>query len=200
MKGKFLSNIHKQSYLLQMTTIHSLKGKSVLEIGPGEHFACRNLKMLGYEYHTVDMIDNFNPTYLCSLEDLNIDRKYDIVCAFQMLEHIPYEDFLTGLKKMATLSNKYIVISLPYSCKGYQKYHYNWNGQNKCTKAQVVEKFEPTNLPERTDGPKGGHYWEIGRAGKTAGSISKDIRSCGLKIIKQFHSPNPYHYFFIMEK
>ncbi len=100
MKGKFLHNIHKQSYLLQMTTIHSLKGKSVLEIGPGEHYACRNLKTMGYEYHTVDMIDSFNPTYLCSLEELDIDRKYDVVCAFQMLEHVPYDEFLSGLKKM----------------------------------------------------------------------------------------------------
>lgn len=202
MLGKFLLPNFSDSYMLQMTTIHSLKCRSVLEFGPGECFCANNLRTVGYTYHTVDILSKFEPTYLCSFEDFNkqlLTQSYDIVATFQMLEHVPYSEFLAGLKKLAGIANKYIVISLPYSCNGSQSFNYKWKGQFNCITANKTVDFKPTNLPERSDGPTGGHYWEIGRNGKTIESVSLDITATGLKIIKQFHSPNPYHYFYVIE-
>lgn len=200
--GKFLHKNFAGSYLLQMKTIRALKCKSVLEIGPGEGFCARNLKTLGYKYDTVDKINKFKPTFNCSIYDLDyiaLKNKYDIVAAFQMLEHIPYEDFTKYLKKLAIIAKKYVVISVPYSCKGIRTITEKWSGQFNRKEYSIKENFAPTNLPDRTDGPKGGHYWEIGRAGRTIDSVSETIEATGLKIIKNFHSPIPYHYFFVME-
>jgi hypothetical protein len=199
MLGKFLHPNFSQSYMLQMRTIHSLKCKSVLEIGAGEGFTRRNLKTLGYKYHICDVIDTFEPDYRCSLEDLKVTEDYEIVCAFQMLEHIPYEDFLRGLKKMSSIASKYVVISVPYNCKGTTVIKKRWSGQFQLVENTKVDRYKSLNLPDRTDGPKGGHYWEIGRGGKTVEGVTQDIQRQELRVLKQFHSLVPYHYFFVME-
>lgn len=202
MLGKFLKRDFCDSYMLQMTTIHNLKCRSVLEIGAGEGFARRNLQTVGYKYHICDVVDTFEPDYLCSLEELEVIDKYEIVCAFQMLEHVPYDDFLRGLRKMASIADKYVVISIPYNCKGTRTETTSWTGQFQRSHHQIIDNYEPLNLPDRTDGgsPKYGHYWEIGRGGRTVDSVSNDIKNTGLRIVKQFHSPNPFHYFYVMKK
>src|SRR5690606_40507140 len=52
---KFLTAAHHDSYFLQMSTIHSLKVDSALEIGPGENAAGKYLKTLGLKYDTLDI-------------------------------------------------------------------------------------------------------------------------------------------------
>jgi hypothetical protein len=201
--GKFLDPVHAYSYVLQMQTIYNLKGKRVLEIGPGEGFVARNMKSLGYTFHTVDASKEQMPDIVSTLQNLDISpliNNYDIVCGFQVLEHMPYREFLLGLKKMLLITKRYVVISLPYSCKGSQNFHYEWNGQNNCTLKREQVCFESTNLPNRENPTGKGHCWEIGRGDVTLEKLKKDIRDCGLIIKDEFHSPNPYHYFIVMEK
>lgn len=209
-KGKFLTSAHKDSYLLQMTIINSLNCKKVLEIGPGEQFVARNLRELGYIYHTLDILESHNPTFISSLMDFDEGdylNEYDIVCAFQVLEHMPYEDFNKCLMKMTKIAKRYIVISVPFSCKGYRKTHTEYYGQNNSNVLVDEEHFEPTNLPNRKyrkeymlEFPWAVHYWEIGRQGFPLERIQGDIESCGLKILRQFHARNPFHYFMVMER
>jgi 2-polyprenyl-3-methyl-5-hydroxy-6-metoxy-1,4-benzoquinol methylase len=120
-KGKFLSKEHSESYLLQMQTIKRLEVKSVLEIGPGEGFCANNLRTLGYEYDTLDFEDAHAPTIkadFATFDAASIPQRYDITCAFQVLEHFPYEHFKKHVNTLAELSSKYVFISLPYSCRG----------------------------------------------------------------------------------
>jgi hypothetical protein len=80
------------------------------------------------------------------------------------------------------------------------------NGQNK----QTTKKWDfyfPTNLPNRKfrdeymkEFPWAVHYWEIGRKGFKLSKILTAMQSCGLSVMKRFHSPNPYHYFILGEK
>jgi len=41
------------------------------------------------------------------------DKSLDVVCAFQMLEHVPYEKSLAIFAEMAHVARKGAVISLP---------------------------------------------------------------------------------------
>ena len=113
-QGRFLA--YYDSYLTQMKTIHQLGVRSVLEIGPGESIVAEYMKSLGLIYETMDIIEDYKPTILSKLEDVDADSyraRYDIVCAFQVLEHSPYERFIDNINKMATMSKKYVFISFP---------------------------------------------------------------------------------------
>ena len=79
------------------------------------------MKSLGIHYDTIDIYEASNPTFLSKLEDFDescLVDKYNLVCAFQMLEHSPYEQFVSNLEKMVAMSDRYVFISLPYSCWG----------------------------------------------------------------------------------
>ena len=208
-KGKFLNEAHFFSYYLQMKKIYDLKVKSVCEIGPGENFIQKYMKSLDIKYDTMDIFKESNPTYLSTLEDFDIstiDNKYEMVAAFQMLEHSNYDNFKANLQKMKNMSSKYIYISLPYSCN---KFSFSFNiqlGQNKRFK-KSLELIWPTNKANRKyrkeymiQFPWAIHYFEIGRKGFPKNKVLDDIQSVGLTILETFHSQNSYHYFILAEK
>lgn len=208
-KGKFLTAAHHNSYYLQMLTTHELKVDSVLEIGPGENFAANYLRTLGINYDTMDIVEHSQPTILGRLEELderNYLRRWQLVCAFQMLEHSPYELFVENIRKMAAMSDRYVFISLPYSCFGFRLSLNIAFGQNRRFSKSIAmyiplfkrnRKYREEYIKEF---PWAVHYWEIGRRGFPLGRIKSDIESVGLRIIDTFRSDNPYHYFILASK
>lgn len=208
-KGKFLTEAHHDSYFLQMATMHRLKVRSVLEIGPGESFAANYLKSLGVQYDTMDIVEQSNPTILGKLEDFDVkphSASWEMVCAFQMLEHSPYHLFTENLRKMGALSKKYVFISLPYSCFGFglslnimlgQRIRFQKRTGLYFPLCKKNRKYREEYMREF---PWAVHYWEIGRRGFAMSTVRKDIESSGLRIIESFQSGNPYHYFFLTEK
>ena len=208
-KGKFLTFAHSNSYYLQMLTINNLNVGSVLEVGPGENFVANYMRSIGIKYETIDITEDQEPTILGKLEDIDTSKytnRYNLVCAFQMLEHSPYKEFTSNLKKMAIMSNRYVFISLPYACYGL-KFSLSFTfGQNKNFR-KSFSLYLPLNKKNRRYREEykkefswAVHYWEIGRKGFPLKRIKADIESSGLRIIDTFHSDNPYHYFILTEK
>lgn len=203
-KGKFLKPQYAQSYLMQMRIVGSLPHTTrVIEVGPGEEFVARNMRSLGYEYHTIDKSDLHNPTMVADFADFDaspLAAAYDAACAFQVLEHFPYEQFKPLLRKLASMSKRHVVISLPYSCNGERVTKTFCRGQ--AYSSSKSEKFTPTNLPNRVYRPEfvaefpwAVHYWEIGRQGFPLSRILADVGAAGLKVYQHLHGHNPYHYF-----
>lgn len=208
-RGKFLSKAHAGSYLVQMQTIHELNIKRCFEVGPGEAFVARNMKALGYTYDTLDFEAAHNPTIVADFAKFDVTplkSKYDISCAFQVLEHFPFEVFPNLINKLMTVSEKYVFISLPYSCQGVSVHTTTHFGQHNETDEET-SRFYPTNLPKRVyrdayaeEFPWAVHFWEIGRQGFPLERIMKTLVSCGLSVRQSFHAPNPFHYFILCEK
>ena len=209
-RGKFLTESHAGSYLKQMQTIAKLDDvQSVFEVGPGAHFVARNLRELDYVYHTLDFEDIHSPTIVAdfsSFDPASVSEQYDLACAFQVLEHFPFEDFTRLIDKLQALSKKYVFISLPFSCRGMRFRKIVHHGQNN-TEIEEEELFEPSRLPNRRyrdefmrEFPWAVHYWEIGRIEFSLEHVIKKLQSSGLQIREQFHGPNPYHYFILCEK
>ena len=208
-KGKFLIEAHSGSYLTSMQTIRKTKVTSVLEVGPGEGFVARNMASLGITFDTLDFEGANNPTIQADFSKFDptpYAGKYEMTCAFQVLEHFPFEDFPRLMEKLATLSSKYVLISLPYSCRGFRLRLRVHQGQSPRWN-KVYNFYRPTDKPNRKYRPEymqefpwAVHYWEIGRKGFKLDHVLDTIAGTGLKVTSRFHGPNPYHYYMLCEK
>lgn len=207
---KFLHPQYASSYFLQMLTISKLPNiNSIFEIGPGECFCARNLRLAGYDYETFDFLPTYSPTYLGDWDTFDAKahpKRYDLTCAFQVFEHFPWEKFHLNTLKLTMLSKKYVFISLPYSCFGVSVETATSFGQGKIEK-KLVQNFVPLNLPQRRyrkayikEFPWAVHHWEIGRQGVSVENVIEVLKRCNLQILDKFHSPNPYHYFILCSR
>lgn len=159
---------------------HILKnynGGKVLNIGVGNHFVDDKLKRLNVNITTVDFNKNLNPDYIADIVELPFkSNSFNIVCAFEVLEHLPFRDFKMALKEMKRVSKRKILISMPYSC-------YNFYLSIKAIPFINYKDIE-IRIPlffikKKYDGQ---HFWEIGRRNYPLKKIKKEIRETGLKI------------------
>ena len=86
---------------------------SILEVGPGSGYFTTFTKGLGYSVKTADIKPWSDPDFLGDVRELDIQEKFDLVAAFEMLQHIPYSELASTLEKFAALSNRYVLISVP---------------------------------------------------------------------------------------
>lgn len=182
-----------QSYYHQIRLVVKERPKSVLEIGVGDRVVGDYLKRAGIEYTSMDVADDLEPDVIGSVTDIPLeDGSYDVACAFEVLEHIPFENFEKALREMNRVSRKKIILSLP---------HFG---------PQVKFVIKIPLLPElklffKVPFPKehvfnGEHYWEIGKRGYSLGKIRNVIEK-HFRIEKDFISPeSPYHHFFVLSQ
>jgi len=73
---------------------------------------------------TVDIDPDLKPDHIASAKKLRFDdNSYDCVCAFQMLERLPYDQSIQAFAEMTKLTRKNLVISLP-DAKGMWVYSF----------------------------------------------------------------------------
>jgi SAM-dependent methyltransferase len=105
------------SYWYQIRAAMRLRPKRVLEIGSGTGVFKSYLNNAGVQCQSLDIDASRKPDYIADLTDLDrtlpTEARFDIVAAFQVLEHLPFEHFedcLAGIARRAP----YALISLPY--------------------------------------------------------------------------------------
>ena len=181
------------SYWHQLNAILRTKARTVLEIGYGTGIVSKCMRdNLELEVTTFDFDLSLKPDVVGDvrkISDYFNPESFDCVCAFQVLEHIPYDDFESVLPQLAKLSTRNVLISLPYW--GYpiqlrfNLLKSNWSGffSRKITRPYNW-KFD------------GEHYWEIGTSQYPLRKVRKSIEK-SLIIKKQYFCPDyAYHYYF----
>jgi predicted SAM-dependent methyltransferase len=184
------------SFYYQAEEILKRKPDKVLEIGAGGRITASIVKNFVSEYHIADIDPELSPDFLASVIDLPVaDNSYDLVACFEVLEHLPYENFTKGLSEIRRATRKYAIISLPNARLRYP-----------------FSIFIPTKGPFNFSVPKpvlkreqhvfdGQHYWEIEIAGFPLKRIKKDIIEAGFTIENSYRVPElPYHHFFCLVK
>ena len=102
------------SYHYQIEAIRNIKKKNILEIGKGNGLVSDYLTKIGLKITTCDISKDLKPDIISSVTDLKIpDKSYDCVVAYQVLEHIPFDDFEKALLEMKRVSKDYVIISIP---------------------------------------------------------------------------------------
>ena len=106
------------SYYEQFKSVTSLNNvDKIAEIGKGSGVTSSLLRNAGHDVTTIDHDKSLNPDVQCSILDLRekITTKFDAVCCFEVMEHLEYKEFAACLDNLASISKKYVIISLPYA-------------------------------------------------------------------------------------
>jgi len=179
------------SYEQQLKEIieNSEDDDKILEIGPGKHYVSNILYNMGFDITTMDIKKSIpNTNFLNLMGDIrNIPLKensFDVVCAFEVLEHIPITKLPRALYEMRRISRKKVIISLPY---------------NDTKLIYKLKAFALSVLGKHID--RAGHYWELNIPLYSLEHFMNLFKSIGYSIKKHYRfKKNPYHYFFVLKK
>lgn len=194
--SKYLPKSRWASIWHQIDEVIKLQPNKVLEIGPGPGVFKYLLNSNGIIVETVDIDPELKPDHVASATELPfVDNSYDCICAFQMLEHIPYIESLIAFKEMVRVSKKNIVISLPdVQVIWYYSIYIPKKG------SYPIQISKPT-LRKKEHVFDGEHYWEVNKKGFSLKKVLADFTKFNIKLLNSYRvDENPYHHFFIFEK
>lgn len=181
------------SYAYQLREIFATNPHSVLEIGVGEAVVANYIKhMTAVAYTSADFAEDLSPDVVADVRALPfVDNAFDTVCAFEVLEHLPFEDFEKAVCELARVSRGCVLISLP---------HFGPPLKLRLKIPFLPELSFAWKLPyPRQHFFNGQHYWEIGKKGYPPSRIRAVLRKYG-SIEKEFIPfENQYHHFFVLK-
>jgi ubiquinone/menaquinone biosynthesis C-methylase UbiE len=173
-----------------------LEPKNVLEVGIGSGLTKYVLEHAGVSVITADIDKDLAPDYQADVRSLPFEEnQFDAVAAFQILEHLPFQDFEVALRELRRVSRRYVCISLPDSGI-YLRFKLHLTGKMRCDRWIDLSGWR---RKAHLDG--GEHYWEINEQGFEIDTVRSTIRKAGLTIKNENRLlENMYHRLFILEK
>lgn len=181
------------SYQAQLREVLATRPQSVLEIGVGEGVVGDYLRRnTDIRYASLDVADDLRPDSVGDVRALPFPAQaFDTACAFEVLEHLPFEDFEKALSELARVAKHAVVVSLPHFGPPIKL----------LLKLPFLPEFRlafkiPYARRHRFDGQ---HHWEIGKRGYPVHRIREKILR-HFAIRKEFVPfGNQYHHFFVLE-
>jgi ubiquinone/menaquinone biosynthesis C-methylase UbiE len=159
---KYLSLERFIGYFYQIDTVKNTKAKSILLIGVGDGIVPGILKKSPeYTVTTMDFDSELSPDVVGDIRSLPFkDKSFDLICAFEVLEHIPYEDMIKVLEEFSRISKEDVILSVPHRRTGFEivlKFPFI----RSIFKKDFLRMF--LGIPIRFSGfsSSGQHYWEI---------------------------------------
>lgn len=181
----------------QLDEVIKFKPNIILEIGPGPGVFKAVATVLGHNVKTLDIDPELRPDYVASVFSMPFEKaSFDVVCAFQMLEHLPYLRSLEAFSEMVRVAGSAVIISLPDAAKRWPigiyipKFGMKWYSIPKLRLRPEKHIFD------------GEHYWEINKKNYPLSKIVNDFVAVnGVDLIKTYRvGEYPYHRFFIFKK
>ena len=144
---KYKTNTRYQRYLVELLEKEMDHiPNSVLDVGcgqglntvrfaedwPNAKIVGVDLSDVGIEYANTHYVANKNVSFICDDVSNMVDseKKFDLVCAFELLEHI--EDWEKVATAMTRISDRYIMVSVPIGrMREYEKEHGHFRNYQK---------------------------------------------------------------------
>ena len=186
-EGRFVS------YYWQLKEVLALQPLSVLEVGAGDRVFGNFIKNnTGVAYTCVDIAEDLRPDVVGSVLSLPFaDKSHDVVCAFEVLEHLPFEQFDKALTELVRVARTHVAISIPH-------FGPMFSFSLKVPLLPQIRLAFKIPFPKR-HAFNGQHYWELGKRGYTASLIRQKLSVHG-DIVRDFIPfGNPYHHFFVVK-
>ncbi len=167
--------------------------QNILEIGVGGGLVKHFLTLFPNIKHTsLDIAADLKPDYVGSVIDMPFeDNAFELTLCCQVLEHIPFQDFLPSLQEIRRVTQTKVVLSLPDQRRVM--------GLSLCLPKIPWKKWElnykliPSQHKDRD------HQWEIGVAGTSGSLVEKTILEAGFSIERQYRlEKHSWHCFYIL--
>lgn len=191
--GRYTFEDRFVSYYWQLKETLALKPSSMLEVGVGDRVFGNFIKSnTDISYISVDVAEDLHPDIVGSVLELPFASKsFDIACAFEVLEHLPFKEFDRALAELARVARTHVVISLP---------HFG----PMLSFSLKIPFFPQIRVAFKIPFPKahafnGQHYWEIGKREYPSSLIRKKLSAYG-EVVRDFVPfGSPYHHFFVLK-
>lgn len=194
--NKYVSKGRWNSFYHQIDEIIRTEPNSILEIGVGAGISKCVLKdVLHYNYESMDIDEELCPDHIGSILEMPFpDKQYDTIGCFQVLEHLPFENFEKSLSELFRVANKAVIISLPNA-------ESVWQIQIPKIYRKKLVKRPFTKLRQHFF--DGEHYWEINKKGyeldKIISVMQRIAKLFNFVIEKEYQVfENSYHHFFVL--
>lgn len=184
------------SYAHQIDTVLSFEPRRVLEVGVGAGVVAAALRAMGIDVTTVDIQPELKPNIVGSVTELPVDDgAFDVALCCQVLEHLPFDQFIPALRELRRATTSGVVISLP-DIRPHYSLSWRLPRVGHGTLVGTRRKAPP---PERIQSGRenSGHYWEIGYPDVPLRRVREGVSAAGLTISKEWRvSELPWHHFF----
>jgi hypothetical protein len=184
------------SYYYQMALILESGCGTLLEIGRGDGFLKRNLSATHIEITTCDFDESLKPQTVGDVRKLPFrGTSFETVCAFQVLEHLPWDELAPAVNEMKRCASETVLISLPDAgpyIKLQSKLPFLGTRRGLFDLGWI---WRPTH---RFDGQ---HYWEVGAKGYSHQAVLAHLESPEWVVehtVRLF--ANPYHRFYRLRR
>lgn len=191
--GKYAFEGRFVSYYWQLKEVLEQKPSSVLEVGVGDHVFGDFIKNnTAVSYTSVDVAEDLRPDVVGSVLQLPFtDKSFDVVCAFEVLEHLPFEQFDKALNELCRVARSHIVISIPH-------FGPMLSLSLKIPFLPQIRAALKIPYPQKHKF-NGQHYWELGKRWHPVSLIRKKLSVHG-DIMRDFVPfGSPYHHFFVVK-
>ena len=188
------------SYYYQIAEVAETGAKRVLEVGCGNKTFYTLMKNKDVDIISIDVNKSLEPDIVGDVRKMPFkNEEFDVVTAFQVLEHLPFREFEKALKELKRVSKNKVIISLPYSSMNIdivKSISLPFIKKRLRLKISMPYFFVKIKIDQKNKE----HYWEMGRKGYPKRNI-KNLLKKHFNIEKEF-SPalNSYHYFFVLSK
>ena len=167
-------------------------GIELLEVGPG--WAKAGMKIEPYHFNgaktvhggaiftLADFAADLRPDVVGGVLALPFpDKSYDIACAFEVLEHLPFEQFDKALTELVRVARTHVAISIPHFGPMF----------SFSLKVPLLPQIRfAFKIPfHKRHAFNGQHYWELGKRGYTASLIRQKLSVHGdiVRFVKKQH-------------
>jgi SAM-dependent methyltransferase len=178
----------------QLDEVLRLRPQSVLEIGPGTGLFKAAAGVFGLDVKTLDIARDLQPDHVGPADAIPLpDKSMDVACAFQVLEHMPFDMSMRALREMGRVARKAVVISLPDA-------KVVWPSTVKIPLLKTRRLMLPNPLFRAKEHVfDGEHYWEINKREHPLKSVMAAMHDVfpEYRIRTYRVHENPYHRFFI---
>lgn len=191
--SRYMSKARWASVWHQLDEILKLQPSNVLEVGPGPGLFKTVAGVFGIPVETLDLDPELKPDHVGSVTEIPLaGGSYDLVCAFQVLEHLPYEQSCEAFSEMVRVARRHVVISLP---DAQPVWPYRLHFPKLGTRDFLVPRPRLRAPSHKFDGE---HHWELNKLGWPMAKILVDYK--GVRLVKTYRvHENPYHRFFVFE-